>query len=181
MKQLMDSRAIDDALAKIGSQIIGNHPQLEELALLGIRNKGLELARRICAKINLQAGKELPVGVIDTSLYRDDVNMASRRPVLCGTDVPVAVDHKRIILVDDVLYTGRTIRAALDAITDLGRPMSIHLAVLIDRGHRELPIHADYIGMTISTTRQESVRVLFKKDPAQDEVVLLQEPELLKW
>jgi len=151
------------------------------LALLGIRTKGKKLAQRIAAKLRERAGLELKVGTIDTSLYRDDVNVSPRRPLLCKTEISFPVTNKKIILVDDVLYTGRTIRAALDAVMDLGRPSSVQLAVLVDRGHRELPIHADYVGLMVTTSRQQSVRVILQDDPAQDEVVLIQEPEARKW
>ena len=181
MKQLLDSRGLDAALEKIARRIVAAHPRADELALLGIRAKGKRLAEYIAAKIKAGIGIDLPVGIIDTSLYRDDVNVASRRPVLCRTELPFAVDGERIILVDDVLYTGRTIRAALDAIMDIGRPACIQLAVLVDRGHRELPIHADYVGLELKTSRQESVRVILGDDPAADEVVLIQEPERKKW
>lgn len=181
MKQIMNGEALNSTLDTISDKILSMHPQTEDIVLVGIRSKGLELARRIANKIGKRAGMEIPVGVIDTSLYRDDVNVSANRPVLCKTQIPFQVTGKKIILVDDVLYTGRTIRAALDAIMDMGRPSCIQLAVVCDRGHRELPIHADFIGMQVKTTREESVRIIFKDNPAQDEVVLLQEPETIHW
>ncbi len=180
-KQLMDSTALNTALDDISRQIISSHPETGNLALMGIRSKGKELAKRIAAKIKERTGIKLGVGVIDTSLYRDDVHITSLRPILCKTEIPFPLNNKKIILVDDVLFTGRTIRAAFDAIMDIGRPGCIQLAVLIDRGHRELPIHANYVGLVVRTTRQESVRVKLNEDRTLDEVVLKQEPEPKTW
>ena len=154
-------------------QILEKTRGAEHTVLLGIPTRGVPLARRLAARIRAFEGIEVPVGVLDITLYRDDLRMRATRAV-GPTDLPPAgVDSQRVILVDDVLFSGRTVRAALDALSDLGRPSSVQLAVLVDRGHRELPIRADYVGKNIPTARSESVRVSLAEIDGDDEVKLL--------
>lgn len=154
-------------------QILEKTRGAEHTVLLGIPTRGVPLARRLAARIRAFEGIEVPVGVLDITLYRDDLRMRATRAV-GPTDLPPAgVDGQRVILVDDVLFSGRTVRAALDALSDLGRPSSVQLAVLVDRGHRELPIRADYVGKNIPTARSESVRVSLAEIDGDDEVKLL--------
>ena len=145
--------------------------------LVGIRSRGVPLAERVADAIENIEGKRPPVGVLDITLYRDDLSILSYQPIVRPTTMPVDIDNKIIVLVDDVLYTGRTIRSALNAIIDMGRPKSIQLAVLIDRGHRELPIRADYVGKNVPTSSKESVNVKVVEIDDTDQVVLRQEKE----
>ncbi len=177
----MDKAAVDKALEHISRQIIQQHKGIDNLGLVGIRTKGRYLAQLIASRIKQHQGVELPVGTIDTSLYRDDVSVTPNRPILCTTQVPFAVADKKVILVDDVLYTGRTIRAALDALMDLGRSRAIELAVLIDRGHRELPIKADYVGCEIPTTVDETIKLIIDEGLKHYKVVKLKDPTAKKW
>jgi len=142
------------------------------LAVVGIRTRGEFLAKRIVDQINEIEKVSIPMGVVDITLYRDDIAHSAEQPLVRGTDLPFNVDRHIIILVDDVLYTGRTIRAALDAIIDFGRPLSVQLAVLCDRGHRELPIRADYVGKSLPTSRDEEVEVCLSESDAEDSVYL---------
>lgn len=144
----------------------------ENVALVGIQRRGAPIAERIAARIAEIEGVQLPVGILDITLYRDDLTLLSSQPLVHRTEVNFNINQKNIVLVDDVLFTGRTVRAALDALIDLGRPKSIQLAVLIDRGHRELPIKADYIGKNVPTSRQESVSVMIQEVDGRDEVVI---------
>jgi pyrimidine operon attenuation protein/uracil phosphoribosyltransferase len=139
---------------------------------VGVRTRGVPLARRLAAVLGQAAGVEPPVGALDITLYRDDLTTVGPQPVLKGTDIPTSIDGRTVVLVDDVLFTGRTVRAALDELIDFGRPARIELAVLVDRGHRELPIRADYAGRTITTTREEIVQVLLREEDGEDRVVL---------
>jgi len=179
-KLVLDYAETEEILCRLSREIVAQQADIGEVGLVGIRHKGTQLARLIAQHIQKECGVELPVGLIDTTLYRDDVSVAARRPMLCPTQIPFPVSAKHIILVDDVLYTGRTIRAALDALMDLGRPQRIQLAVLVDRGHRELPIHADYIGQVIPTTRDEQVKVSIEED-GRVRVWLVQEVEQKAW
>ncbi len=180
-KLIMDKVAVDEALAQMSGRIIQQHKGVGNLGLVGIRTKGRYLAQLLTAHIKHTEGVQLPVGTIDTTLYRDDVSVSSRRPLLCTTQIPFAVADKKIILVDDVLYTGRTIRAALDALMDLGRPQAIELAVLIDRGHRELPIRADYVGRKIPTIAEETIKLIIDEELNHYQVVLHAESATKKW
>jgi pyrimidine operon attenuation protein/uracil phosphoribosyltransferase len=180
-KLVMDKAAVDEALGRISQQIVEQHKQVGELGLVGIRTKGRYLAQLIAAQIEHTQNLPLPVGTIDTTLYRDDVSVSSHRPELCHTEIPFTVSDKKIILVDDVLYTGRTIRAALDAIMDLGRPKAIELAVLVDRGHRELPIRADYFGRQVATTDEETIKLIIDENLQHYKVVKLSESAAKKW
>jgi pyrimidine operon attenuation protein/uracil phosphoribosyltransferase len=166
----MDAAAMDRVLARLAHEIIEHHPDLEALAFIGIRTRGVPLAERLRGIIAGQAGRRVPLGSLDITLYRDDVTAMGAHAVLRETRIPFPLDGKRIVLVDDVLYTGRTIRAALDGLNDFGRPKSIKLAVLIDRGHRELPIHADFVGKAIPTREEDEVKVRLKEIDGEDSV-----------
>jgi pyrimidine operon attenuation protein/uracil phosphoribosyltransferase len=174
--QVLDETGIDRALTRIAHEIVERAGGTEGLALVGIRTRGVSLARRIADRLQAIGGRPVPVGALDITLYRDDLALKAEAPILRATDIPFPVSDRTIVLVDDVLYTGRTIRAALDAIIDLGRPRMIQLAVLVDRGHRELPIRADYVGKNLPTARREAVQVLLHEHDGQDRVVI-QEPE----
>ena len=156
---IMDETAIDRALMRIAHQILERNKGAERLCMVGISRRGVPLAERIARNIETIEGVSLPIGAMDISLYRDDLEAVSENARVTGTDVPFSVKDRKIILVDDVLYTGRTIRAAIEGIFALGRPAEIQLAVLIDRGHRELPIRPDYVGKNIPTARAELVAV----------------------
>ncbi|HKZ76380.1 MAG TPA: bifunctional pyr operon transcriptional regulator/uracil phosphoribosyltransferase PyrR [Actinomycetota bacterium] len=174
--QVLDETGIDRALTRIAHEILERAGGTDGLALVGIRTRGVSLARRIAQRLQAIENAKVPVGALDITLYRDDLGLKAETPILRGTDIPFPVGGQTVVLVDDVLYTGRTIRAALDAIMDLGRPRMIQLAVLIDRGHRELPIRPDYVGKNVPTSRREIVRVELREHDGQDRVVI-QEPE----
>ena len=172
-RQVMDALAIQRALTRIAHEILERNKGSGELALVGIRSRGVYLAERIRTKMHeIEDGPRAPFGVVDITLYRDDLDRGVQNPVVKGTDIPFAVDGRRILLVDDVLFTGRTVRAAMDALVDFGRPQSIQLAVLVDRGHRELPIRADYVGKNLPTSRREDVQVLLAEADGKDEVLI---------
>ena len=173
--QVLDEAALDRALTRIAHEILERNAGSSNLAFVGLRTRGVTLAHRLAAKIAGIDGATLPVGVLDITLYRDDLDMRGA-PVIRGTDIPFSIKGKTVILIDDVLFTGRTIRAALDAIIDLGRPALVQLAILIDRGHRELPIRPDYIGKNLPTSSRESVSVRLKEHDGEDRVVI-EEPE----
>ena len=156
---LMDSEGIRRALTRISHEIVEKNKGVENIVLVGIRTRGVPIAERIAASIERIEGTKPPVGVLDITLYRDDLSTLSYQPIVHPTELPVDITGKTVVLVDDVLYTGRTIRAALDALIDMGRPKTIQLAVLIDRGHRELPIRPDYVGKNIPTSHSEIVSV----------------------
>jgi pyrimidine operon attenuation protein/uracil phosphoribosyltransferase len=170
--QVLDEPGIDRALTRIAHEIRERASDADGLALVGIRTRGVALARRIAERLQAIEGAKIPVGALDITLYRDDVGLKAEAPILRGTDIPFPVAGRTIVLVDDVLYTGRTIRAALDAVMDLGRPRMIQLAVLVDRGHRELPIRADYVGKNLPTARREIVQVMLKEHDGQDRVII---------
>lgn len=172
-KLLMDELAMNRAIVRIAHQIIENHGTLDDLALIGIRRRGVPLAERLADIIAELGGVRPSVGVLDITFYRDDLTRKSDSPMLNATDVPFAVDGMRIVMVDDVLYTGRTARAAMDAITDLGRAKRISFAVLVDRGHRELPIHADYVGKNIPTSLSEHISVSLREVDGADSVAIV--------
>jgi pyrimidine operon attenuation protein / uracil phosphoribosyltransferase len=173
---VMDRRAIDRALRRIADEIAERNGGLEGVCLVGIRTRGVDVARRIRKMLEESEKHEVPMGELDITLYRDDALGSLRMPEVRPTKMPFDVEGKVIVLVDDVLYTGRTVRAAIDAIMDFGRPRKIQLAVLVDRGHRELPIRADFAGRSVETTHGQSVRLhLDERDG--DERVILREPE----
>ncbi len=173
-QELMDAERLSRTLARMAHEILERHPDVRGTVLVGVRTRGVPLARRLAARLREATGVEPPVGALDITLYRDDLTTVGPQPVLKGTDIPTSIDGRTVVLVDDVLFTGRTVRAALDELIDFGRPARIELAVLVDRGHRELPIHADYAGRTLTTTREEVVQVLLEEDDGQDRVVLLE-------
>jgi pyrimidine operon attenuation protein/uracil phosphoribosyltransferase len=174
---VMDADKIDRALTRIAHEILERHRDVEDLVLVGIRTRGVPLARRLQGKIAQIEGKEIPLGILDITLYRDDLTTVGPHAVLKETKIHFPIDGRKIILVDDVLFTGRTIRAALDGLMDFGRPQSIQLAVLVDRGHRELPIRADYVGKNVPTNLDEMVQVRLNEEDGHDEVLLLRRPE----
>lgn len=169
---IMDEQAIRRALIRIAHEIIENNKGIKDVILVGIRTRGVPLAERLAAEIERIEGRCLAVGLLDITLYRDDLSTLSYQPVVHQTQIPVDINGKIIVLVDDVLYTGRTVRAALDAVIDLGRPKVIQLAVLVDRGHRELPIRADYVGKNVPTSSKEIVGVQLKPVDQADKVVI---------
>ncbi len=171
-KVIMDEIAIKRAITRISHEIIEKNKGVDRVALIGIRRRGGPLAVRLAEQINSIEGIQVPVGILDITLYRDDLTTLSSQPQVHRTEVFFDINDLNIILVDDVMYTGRTVRAAMDALIDLGRPRSIQLAVLVDRGHRELPIRADYIGKNIPTSRDEVISVLVKEIDHKEEVVL---------
>jgi len=157
--EIMDENGISRAVIRIAHEIIEKNKGIENLVLIGIQRRGVPLAKMISQKIKEVEGKEVPVGILDITFYRDDLSMLAEHPVIKGTEINFPVNDKIIILVDDVLYTGRTVRSAIDAIMDIGRPKMIQLAILIDRGHRELPIRADYVGKNVPTSKNEVINV----------------------
>ena len=174
---LMDQAAMDRALTRIAHEILERNKGLDDLYLIGIQRRGVPLARRIAENIRQIEGKAPDVGILDITFYRDDLSLLAEHPVINGTDMPFAVQDKKLVLVDDVLYTGRTCRAAIEALFDLGRPRMIQLAILIDRGHRELPLRADFIGKNVPTSSNEIVMVNINEIDGQDLVVLGQMTE----
>ncbi len=174
-KLIQTKEEIDKSLRRIANEILEKHKGGKDLFLIGIRRRGVTLAERLSAKMKEIGGFEVPIGALDINLYRDDLSEVASQPILRKTEVPFSVKDRKIILVDDVLYTGRTIRAALDAIIDLGRPHSIQLAVLLDRGHRELPIRADYVGKNVPTSHKELIEVKLVEDDGIDEVIIQEE------
>ncbi len=171
--QVMDSGAIERALTRIAHEILEANKGAAGIALAGIVTRGAVMASRLADRIMRIEGTSVPVGTVDISFYRDDVG-TRLAPEVHRTDIPFDVEGRTIVLVDDVLYTGRTIRAAMDAVMDYGRPAAIQLAVLVDRGHRELPIRADYVGKNVPTSRKERVRVLFEETDGRDAVEILE-------
>ena len=171
MRTLLEADDVRRAVTRMAHELVEHDPDAERLVLLGIPTRGTVLAQRLAAQMTRIAGREIPAGVLDTTLYRDDLagqpTRATRR-----TEIPVDLDGATVVLVDDVLYSGRTVRAALDALIDLGRPESIQLAVLVDRGHRELPIRADYVGKNLPTARSEQVKVKLQESDGEDVVEL---------
>ncbi len=172
-KIVMTQEDIRRSLARIAHEIIERNRTTEHLVLVGMRTRGVPLARRLAANIEDLEGLKIPVGALDISLYRDDLSSLNLQPAVQHTDIPVSIDGKSVVLVDDVLYTGRSTRAAMDALIDLGRPQSIQLAVLVDRGHRELPIRPDYVGKNIPSSRHEEIQVQLEETDGIDGVVIV--------
>lgn len=170
---IMDAGDIARALTRIAHEILERNKGVKDLALVGIRTGGVHLAHRLVKRIQDIEGVQVPIGELDITLYRDDLALRKDQPVLRKTSVPFDMSDKIVVLVDDVLFTGRTIRAAMDGLMDLGRPEEIQLAVLVDRGHRQLPIKANYIGKNLPTSREEKVQVLLEENGEDDRVVIL--------
>ena len=174
---VMDADRIARTLTRIAHEIVERNKGVDGLALVGVRTRGVPIARRLARILKQISGDDVPTGALDITLYRDDLmrHPVGPQPVIRRTEIPFSIDNKKILLVDDVLYTGRTTRAALDALIDFGRPQLIQLIVLVDRGHRELPIKADYVGKNLPTNPEESVQVRLQETDGNDEVVLQQE------
>ena len=173
----MTAAEIDLALARMAAEIVEKLGPRDDFAIIGIRRRGVHLAQRLCAKIETTLKRHVPFGILDITLYRDDFTTIDNRPMLRETLIDFDINDLSLVLVDDVLYTGRTVRAALDGIVDLGRPRKVQLAVLIDRGHRELPIQADYVGKHIPTAEDELVEVRLGEEDGEERVVLLKRPQ----
>lgn len=171
--RLLDEDGMGRALVRIAHEILEANKGVEDLCLVGIRTRGVPIANRLQQIIEGIESQRVPTGILDITLYRDDLTTIAQQPIVRKTEIPFSIDHKVIVLVDDVLYTGRTVRAALDALMDLGRPDRIQLAVMIDRGHRELPIRADFVGKNVPTSKQEQVQVQLREVDGQDRVVLV--------
>ncbi|QDR80690.1 bifunctional pyr operon transcriptional regulator/uracil phosphoribosyltransferase PyrR [Sporomusa termitida] len=169
---IMDAQAVKRALTRVAHEIVERNKGVGDLTLVGIRTRGVPLAQRIAEEIKRIEGIELPVGVLDITLYRDDLSTLAYQPIVHETLIPFSINDKKVVLVDDVLFTGRTVRAALDAIMDIGRPAAIQLAVLIDRGHRELPVRADYVGKNVPTSGKEIVSVQLTSVDGSEQVVI---------
>jgi pyrimidine operon attenuation protein / uracil phosphoribosyltransferase len=174
MPVVMDADRMGRTLTRIAHEIVERNRGVANLALVGVRTRGVPIARRLARLLHEITGQEVPVGALDITLYRDDLmhNPVGPQPVVRSTDIPFSIDSRVIVLVDDVLFTGRTVRAALDELIDFGRPRSIQLMVVVDRGHRELPIKADYVGKNLPTSRAESVAVRLEETDGCDEVVI---------
>jgi len=169
-RRIMAGEDVRRAVIRISHEIIEKQAGTEGLVLVGIQRRGVPLAHRVAAAIREHEGAEIPVGALDITFYRDDLSMVAQQPVVKGTAIPFDLNGRTVVLVDDVLYTGRTIRAAMDALIDFGRPQAIRLAVLVDRGHRELPIRADHVGKNVPTSREEIVKVLLEDIDGEDAV-----------
>ncbi|MDD3534688.1 MAG: bifunctional pyr operon transcriptional regulator/uracil phosphoribosyltransferase PyrR [Candidatus Cloacimonetes bacterium] len=168
--QIMDSAQIERSIQRMAHEIIEQNRGLERIRLVGIRSRGVPLAERLSNYLKLISNQEIPVGLLDITLYRDDLSTISHQPVIKGSQVDFDIEDSIVVLVDDVLYTGRTVRAAIDALMDFGRPRQIQLAVLIDRGHRELPIKADYVGKNVPTSKEEIIKVMLADLDGEDSV-----------
>ena len=171
---IFNAEEINRAITRIAHEILEKNKGSENMALVGIRTRGGYLAQRLIRKLNEIENKEPPLGILDITLYRDDLGKGIQNPELKETDIPFPIDGKKIVLCDDVLYTGRTIRAAIDALIDFGRPASVQLAILIDRGHRELPIRPDYVGKNIPTARDMMVKVKMVEEDQEDRVIIIE-------
>lgn len=170
--KILDAEGINRAITRIAHEIIEKNKGTVGLCVIGIRNRGVYIAKRIAECVKKIEGADILTGALDITLYRDDLALASGQPLVRKTEIDFDINDKNLVLVDDVLYTGRTIRAALDALIDFGRPRSIQLAVLVDRGHRELPIRADFVGKNIPTSNKESVDVYLQESDGKDEVLI---------
>ncbi len=181
MAVVMDAERMSRTLARIAHEIAERNKGLADVALVGIRTRGVHIARRLADALRDISDVDVPTGTLDITLYRDDLmrHVVGPQPLVRRTEIPFSIDAKRILLVDDVLYTGRTTRAALDALIDFGRPKSIQLVVMVDRGHRELPIKADYVGKNLPTALDQSVQVRLVESDGRDEVVLDSPPEVM--
>jgi pyrimidine operon attenuation protein/uracil phosphoribosyltransferase len=177
-RQIMSADDVRRALVRISHEIVEKHGGTDGLALVGIQRRGVPLAERLAEQIHGHESVRLPVGRLDITFYRDDLSQVARQPLLKGTDLPFPLESSTVVIVDDVLYTGRTVRAAMDALVDVGRPRAVRLAVLVDRGHRELPIRADHVGKNVPTSREEVIKVhLRETDGGADEVIIDRQPD----
>lgn len=172
--KILDKEAIARALMRIAHEIVEKNKGTDNLCLIGIRNRGVYLAQRLAEYIKKIEGQEVLKGALDITLYRDDLALASGQPIVHKTEIDFDINGKNLVLVDDVLYTGRTVRAALDALVDFGRPKTIQLAVLVDRGHRELPVRPDFVGKNIPTSQNETVQVRLSESDNEEEVVIVE-------
>ncbi len=172
-KVIMSAGDVGRTLARIAHEIVECNDDPEQLVLVGMHTRGVPLARRLVARVARFGGLEIPIGTIDISPYRDDILPIDEQPIVKRTDVPDGVEGRSVILVDDVLYTGRSVRAAMDAVIDIGRPRSIQFAVLVDRGHRELPVRADYVGKNVPSSRHEEIRVRLVETDGVDQVAIV--------
>lgn len=172
-KNIIDEDGIRRAITRIAHEIVEKNKGTEDLVIVGIRTRGVPLAKRLAEKIQEFEEVKVPVGVLDITLYRDDLSMVAQQPIVHKTEIPYDINGKKVVLVDDVLFTGRTVRAALDALIDIGRPLAIQLAILVDRGHRELPIRADYVGKNLPTSREEVVSVNLKEIDKEENVLIM--------
>ncbi len=179
-KLLMTPAEMDLALARMAAEIVEKLSPRDEFAIIGIRRRGVPLGQRLCEKIGNILKRPVPIGILDITLYRDDLTTISNRPMLRETSIEFDINGVSLVLVDDVLYTGRTVRAALDGLVDLGRPKRVQLAVLIDRGHRELPIQADYVGKYVQTSDDEIVEVRMNEEDGEERVILVKKPLVKK-
>ncbi len=175
--RVLDAASIERSLTRIAHEILERNKGLSGVGIVGVQTRGVPLAQRLATTLGTIEGKAPPVGVLDINLYRDDLSRIADHPVLRRTQIPFEIDDTTIVLVDDVLFTGRTVRAALDAVMDLGRPRAIQLAVLVDRGHRELPVRADFVGKNVPTAPAERVDVLLSETDGRDEVVIVKDRE----
>ena len=173
-RTLMDAAQMDRVIRRMAGQIIERNPDPEHMVLVGIRTRGVPLAERLQAEIERLEGTKVPIGILDITLYRDDLSTIAPQPVVKATHMPEQVEDHTLMLCDDVLYTGRTVRAALDALVDFGRPRAVQLAVVIDRGHRELPIQADVVGRTVQTLDNEVIEVQFESTDGVNRVDLME-------
>ena len=171
--QIMDKDQMERSLQRMAHEIIEQNRGLEKIRLVGIRSRGVPLAERLSSYLKLISNQEVPVGILDITLYRDDLSTISHQPVIKGSAIDFDIEDAVVVLVDDVLYTGRTVRAAIDALMDFGRPKQIQLAVLIDRGHRELPIKADYVGKNVPTSKEEIIKVALEEIDGEDSVKIV--------
>ncbi|MCB5261441.1 MAG: bifunctional pyr operon transcriptional regulator/uracil phosphoribosyltransferase PyrR [Candidatus Cloacimonetes bacterium] len=171
--QIMDSTQIKRSMQRMAHEIIEQNRGLERIRLVGIRSRGVPLANQLSDYLKLISNQEIPVGILDITLYRDDLSTIAHQPVIKGTQLDFEIEDAIVVLVDDVLFTGRTVRAAIDALMDFGRPRQIQLAVLIDRGHRELPIKADYVGKNVPTSKEEIIKVALKEIDGEDSVKIV--------
>ncbi len=172
-KSIVDADGIRRVLTRIAHEIVEKNKGTTDIVLVGIRTRGVPLAKRLAKRIKSIEEVEIPVGILDITLYRDDLSMVAQQPIVHKTEIPFDINGKTVILVDDVLFTGRTVRAAMDALVDLGRPRAVQLAIMIDRGHRELPIRADYVGKNLPTSLEEVVSVNLEEIDNFDSVLLL--------
>lgn len=175
--KLMDKESISRTITRMAHEILEKNKGARDLCIVGIRNRGAHLAGRIADCIKKIDNVDIPVGALDITLYRDDLTLVAKQPVVHKTEIDFDITDKNVILVDDVLYTGRTVRAAFDALVDFGRPKTIQLAVLVDRGHRELPIRADYVGKNVPTAKNQTVEVRLEESDGTDEIVITEKEE----